>query len=135
WYRGSGTNYWPLVNGEPEFVGITFMHIDAGVDTGEIIHQIRADFCPGDTAHTAGNRLIRKMAVVCAELVRRFDRLERMPQPPEPETVRYYRKKDFSEESVRRLHENLCRGMVEDYLAHRRQREARVPLVSNPALG
>lgn len=42
YYRGSGTNYWPLVNGELEFVGATFMHIDAGIDTGNIIHQIRA---------------------------------------------------------------------------------------------
>ena len=24
-------------------VGATFMHIDSGIDTGEIIHQIRAD--------------------------------------------------------------------------------------------
>jgi len=42
YYRGSGTNFWPLVNGEPEYVGVTFMHIDAGVDTGEVIHQMRA---------------------------------------------------------------------------------------------
>lgn len=28
YYRGSGTNYWPLVNKEPEFVGTTFKYID-----------------------------------------------------------------------------------------------------------
>ena len=134
WYRGSGTNFWPLVNDEPELVGVTFMHIDAGVDTGEIIHQIRADYCPSDTAHTVGNRLIRKMAFECAALVRNFDRLERMPQPPEPEVVRYYRKKDFIEESVKLLRENLCNGMIERYLARREQRDARFPLVRNPAL-
>ena len=110
------------------------MHIDAGVDTGEIIHQIRADYCPSDTAHTVGNRLICKMASECAALVRNFDRLVRMPQPPEPEVVRYYRKKDFTEESVKRLRENLCNGMIERYLAQREQRDARYPLVRNPVL-
>src|SRR5690606_10372264 len=79
YYRGSGTNFWPLVNGEPEFVGATFMHIDAGVDTGEVIHQIRARIFPGDTPHQIGNRLIADMARVYAALIRDFDRLERMP--------------------------------------------------------
>ena len=37
YYRGSGTNYWPLVNKEPHFLGATFMFIDEGVDTGETI--------------------------------------------------------------------------------------------------
>ena len=52
YYRGSGTNIWPLINGEPEMVGATFMHIDKGIDTGEVIHQIQADFFVGDSPHT-----------------------------------------------------------------------------------
>jgi len=64
YYVGSGTNYWPLVNEEPEFVGATFMYIDAGIDTGEIIHQIRARIVWGDTPSSIGNRLILDMAPV-----------------------------------------------------------------------
>ena len=41
-------------------VGATFMYIDAGIDTGEIIHQIRADIVIGDSPHSIGNRLIKK---------------------------------------------------------------------------
>ena len=134
WYRGSGTNFWPLVNGEPEFVGATFMHIDAGIDTGEIIHQIRADYCLGDTPHTVGNRLIARMAGIYADIIRNFDRLAHMPQPEEPEQVRYYRKKDFSEASVAKLHENFRNGMIERYLENRKERDASCPLVSNPVL-
>ena len=134
WYRGSGTNFWPLVNGEPEYVGATFMHIDAGVDTGEIIHQIRAEYCWADTPHAVGNRLIRDMAGVYAAIVRRFDELPRMPQPPAPQRPRYYRKKDFSEESVRRLYANFCHGMIERYLAEKEERDSRVPLVKNPVI-
>ena len=39
YYRGSGTNYFPFVNNEPEYAGCTFMYLDHGIDTGEIIHQ------------------------------------------------------------------------------------------------
>jgi len=134
WYRGSGTNFWPLVNGEPEFVGATFMHIDAGVDTGEIIHQIRAEYCWGDTPHLAGNRLIARMAGVYADIIRNFDRLPPMPQPEEPEHLRYYRKKDFSEAAVAKLYENFRAGMIERYLENRPAHDARCPLVSNPGL-
>ncbi len=134
WYRGSGTNFWPLVNGEPEYVGATFMHIDAGVDTGDIIHQIRARICWGDTPHTIGNRLIADMAATCAELIRRFDKLQRLPQPATPENARYYRKKDFDEDSVRRLYDNLCNGMIERYISEKCRRDEEASILCNPAM-
>lgn len=134
YYRGSGTNFWPLVNREPEYVGVTFMHIDAGVDTGEIIHQMRATIHPGDGPHQIGNRLIRDMVFECARLIRTFDQLERMPQPSPPEKPRYYRKSDFTDNSVATLRDNFSRGMISTYLADASQRRARVPIIRNPAL-
>jgi len=134
WYRGSGTNFWPLVNNEPELVGVTFMHIDAGVDTGRIIHQNRASICWGDTPHTIGNRLIRDMVKTCARLVQRFDDLIDMPPPPRPEAERYYKKKDFTEEAVIRLYENFHNGMIDRYLAEYEARVRKYPIVQNPVL-
>ena len=84
YYRGSGTNFFPLVEGVPEYVGATFMYLDAGIDTGEIIHQIRARVFPGDTPHQIGNRLIGDVATVYAELIANFDGLEPMQQPDVP---------------------------------------------------
>src|ERR1035437_3139353 len=31
YYRGSGTNFWPFVNGELEYVGATLLHLDPGI--------------------------------------------------------------------------------------------------------
>ena len=134
YYRGSGTNYWPLVNGEPEYVGVTFMHIDRGIDTGEIIHQIRATVMHGDTPSNLGNRLIRKMTLVAEELITSFDTIVSMVQPPEPPDARTYRSKDFSESSVIELYENFKNGLVDRYLNEQVERCARVPILSNPAL-
>lgn len=134
YYRGSGTNYWPLVNREPEYVGATFMYMDSGVDTGEIIHQIRARVAPGDTASQIGNRLIVDMAKVCAELIALFDQLQPQPQPSRTAADRYYKKKDYTEESVAKLYANFSSGMVDEHLAQLDERCARVPLVLNPAL-
>ena len=98
YYKGSATNFWPLVNGEPEYVGATFMHIDSGVDTGKIIHQIRAKINPGDTPHQIGNRLISDIPRHYAAIIRNFDRLPPMAQPVVPKIERVYRQKDFTEE-------------------------------------
>jgi phosphoribosylglycinamide formyltransferase 1 len=132
YYRGSGTNFWPLVQGEPEFVGATFMHIDAGIDTGKIIHQIRARIFPGDTAHQIGNRLIADMALVYADIIRKFPALPDMPQLEEPPNVRVYRQKDFTEESSRMLMQRFDGGLVERYLAEAEQRKLRAPIIENP---
>ena len=52
YYRGAGTNFHALVNNEFHFFGYTIMYIDKGIDTGEIIHQGRAEFINDDTPHT-----------------------------------------------------------------------------------
>jgi hypothetical protein len=134
YYRGSGTNFWPLVNGEPEYVGATFMFIDAGIDTGEIIHQIRARIFPGDTPHSIGNRLIADMTPVYALIVRRFAELERLPPLPAPAQPKLYRKQHFTAEATRTLYRRFADGLVERYLAAREERCARAPILENPAL-
>jgi len=114
YYRGSGTNVWPLINNEPDMIGATFMHLDAGIDTGEIIHQIRADLFVGDSPHSIGNRLICKMTTTYAEIINKFRELENSKQPTS-EGKLYYRN-DFGADSCRKLYQNLEKGIIENYL-------------------
>lgn len=133
YYRGSGTNFWPLVNGVPEYVGATFMHIDEGIDTGEIIHQLRARVYPGDSPHDIGNRLIVDAGQLYPELVRRFNELDSMDRP-EAENERYYTSSDYSVEATKTLYENFENGLIEEYLCERETRISKVPIVKNPAI-
>ncbi|MQF86613.1 MAG: hypothetical protein FI734_04045 [SAR202 cluster bacterium] len=116
YYRGSGTNVWPLINGEPHMVGATFMYIDAGIDTGNIIHQIRADIHPGDSPHSIGNRLISKMTGVYCDIVARFKDLSVEIQPSSSGNL--YRQKDFNDAACAKLYQNFTDGMIENYLNH-----------------
>ncbi len=134
YYRGSGTNYWPLVNGEPEYVGATFMFIDSGIDTGEIIHQVRAEAVRGDTPSSMGNRLIIRMTEVMERIIVRFDSLKPVEQPPAPAGSRYYRSNDFTEESVVTLYENFEYGLIDRYLEETQSRWSQVPLIRNQGL-
>ena len=134
YYRGSGTNFWPLVNKEPEYVGATFMYADAGVDTGKIIHQIRAEVKENDTPHTIGNRLIASIPDVYRKIIVNYDNLEKIKQLDNPEDGRLYRKKDFSKESVVKLYKNFKEDMCEEYLRTYDKRIKNVPIIKNPVV-
>ncbi|MET0117294.1 MAG: formyltransferase family protein [Sedimenticola sp.] len=134
YYRGAGTNFWPLVNGAPEYVGATFMHLDAGIDTGEIIHQMRATVNPGDGPHQIGNRLISEIAPVYGAVIRAFDQLPPMTQPGKSDSDLYYRNKDYSADAVTTLRSHFRNGMVDDYLQDFDARTGKVPLVHNAAV-
>lgn len=114
YYRGSGTNVWPLINLEPDMVGATFMYIDEGIDTGKIIHQIRGDVYLGDSPHTIGNRLIRKMTSTYADIVCNFSKLADEKQPVSEGKI-YYRR-DFTASSCKQLYLNFAESMIENYL-------------------
>lgn len=129
YYRGSGTNYFPFVNNEPIFCGVTFMYIDKGIDTGKIIHQIRADVQLGDNIHTIGNRLIQKMVLETERLITNFDFLQEkiLEFPSMPRY--FYKNSDFTEETLKDLYDNFSNGIIENHLLNKDKLYLEYPLI------
>ncbi len=118
YYRGSGTNFWPFVNDELEYVGSTLLHIDAGIDTGDIIKHVRPEWEDGDTVHMAGNKVIKKSAAALVGLlgeIRDGKKLNRVKQW-DVSDERYYKKKDFDEVALKKYYENIEGGMVQRFV-------------------
>ncbi len=135
YYRGSATNFFPFVNDEVSCVGVTFMHIDEGIDTGKIIHQIRPTIVSGDSIHQIGNRLIKEMAPVCEKIIVRFDDLEESKAIHESRIAeKVYRNKDFTEETVAVMYQKFAEGIIENYLNNKAALDAKYPLLQNPIL-
>ncbi|WPE15954.1 formyltransferase family protein [Candidatus Thioglobus autotrophicus] len=127
YYRGSGTNYWPLVNNEPEYVGVTFMHIDSGVDTGDIIHQIHADYYYGDSPSQIGNRLICKMTKVFKCIVENFNNIQDFERHRLYKVdAKIYKKIDYTEESVSLLYKNFENGMISAHLKNKEIKKVKI---------
>lgn len=129
YYRGAGTNFWPLVNGEPEYCGATIHFLDAGVDTGPIIGHVRPDMRSGDGPHDIGNKTIAAAADALADAA-----LALVAGPltgvAQQGGGRVYKRADFSADAVRRLRANFEGGMIDTYLQHKAERDARLSLVS-----
>lgn len=51
-YRGQMGCYWALAEGDPGNFGATIHLVDAGVDTGQTLHEVRAKPAPSDTMAT-----------------------------------------------------------------------------------
>ena len=129
YYRGAGTNFWPLVNGEPEYCGATIHFLDAGVDTGPIIAHVRPDMREDDGPHDVGNKTIVAAADALADAAYALEE-GTLAGVPQQGGGRLYKRADFSAAAVRRLYENFKSGMIGAYLRDKTARDAALSLVS-----
>jgi folate-dependent phosphoribosylglycinamide formyltransferase PurN len=132
YYRGAGTNFWPLVNGEPEYCGATIHFLDIGVDTGPIVAHVRPDMRSGDGPHDIGNKTIVAAAEALAGAAAAHAAAP-LAGRPQQGGGRVYRRADFSADAVRRLYANVEGGMIDAYLRDKVRRDARLSLVSMDA--
>ena len=128
YYRGAGTNFWPLVNREPEYVGATIHYLDAGIDTGAILAHARPQIERADDPHDLGNKTI----VAAAEALLRaahahVNGIARAV--PQWAAGRLYQRKDFCADAVRTLYRNFETSMIDEYLAGRASRDAALRLI------
>ena len=128
YYRGAGTNFWPLVNRQPEYVGATIHYLDAGIDTGPILAHARPCIEASDGPHDVGNKtivsaaqmLLRAASAHVAGLAQGVTQWD---------GGRLYRRKDFNAEAVRTLYRNFETGMIQEYLTARPSRDAALRLI------
>jgi len=128
YYRGSGTNFWPLVNREPEYAGATIHYLDVGIDTGPIIAHVQPVIKLGDGAHDIGNKSIQAGVAMLGKAALAHVR-GKLRSVPQTERGRLYQRKDFDGNAVRRLQRNFETGMIEEYLSDKARRDSQVTLV------
>jgi len=127
YYRGSATNFWPLVDGLPECVGATVHHATSRVDGGRIIGQCRPNIESEDDIHDIGCRAIIAGATKLAEMVV-ADRST--PEGVEQTTSgTLCRSSDFGAEALFTLERRLKDGMIPKYIDQKPARDARYPIV------
>ena len=138
YYMGSGTNFWAMAHGRFECIGATFMILDKGVDTGPILHQIRARVCPGDTPHMIGNRLISDALKIYPNIVRQFcgfsvEDINMLKQKKElsGEFGHFVicKRKDFTVDALIDFQKKYI-SMRDEYLSNIEKMQARAPLIS-----
>lgn len=127
YYRGTGTNFYPLLNDEPEYVGATVHLLNHGIDSGPIVAHARPDIVADDRPHTIGCKAILAGIERMIRALHELDLGRRSPVPqwtvPNP---RLYLRRDYHPRQVVELYRKLDDGLIRRYV----QRAPRVaPLV------
>lgn len=130
YYRGSGTNFFPLLYGQPECLGATFHIATAAVDAGGILHQFRPEAITNkDSIHTLGNRIIQEAGILYPKVLSGY--LSGTLQPTEPiidEKGKLFRVRDFTPVVLESVHKNL-QDHLKNYLDNKTVRDQYKPIV------
>jgi folate-dependent phosphoribosylglycinamide formyltransferase PurN len=132
--RGGNCNLYMLLENRPELVGVTVHHIDAGIDSGDIVLTAQVPMQPGDTYEMIDARSFHLgigMLLRAARLLHE-GRAARVAQWEQGKL--FLKRTGYRYEPYQRLLANrlLARGMVRDYLNDKAMRDAGVRLVQGP---
>ncbi len=130
YYRGTATNFYPLLNEEPEYVGATIHLIDAGIDSGPILAHARPQIVSGDAPHTIGCKAILAgiEAMIAVLHASESGHVATTPQW-KPDRARLYLRRDYHPRQVVELYRKLEDGLIDRYLAR-----AAAGCIANPRL-
>jgi folate-dependent phosphoribosylglycinamide formyltransferase PurN len=129
YYRGSATNFWPLVLCQPECVGATIHLATREVDAGNILAQVRPEARPEDGAHELGTKALMAAVKQLPGTLKGFLAGTGASTVQDLSIGRVFRRRDFNADAVRRLWQNLEAGMIPEYLRHAEARRAAYPIV------
>ncbi|MCG2590823.1 formyl transferase [Rhodohalobacter sulfatireducens] len=131
YYRGSGTNFWPLVDGNPECVGATIHIATPDVDAGGILSQVRPrEICRSDRAHDLGTKTIITGSDMLCKVVPFYMKNKLQPVKQDLNKGKVFKRKDFNAGAVKKMWQNLESGMIEDYIKNKQKRDSKYPIVS-----
>jgi folate-dependent phosphoribosylglycinamide formyltransferase PurN len=132
YYRGSGTNFWPLVHREPEYVGATIHLAVEKVDAGGILAQVRPCAERADRSHELGTKTIIAAFDVMSRVVAMYVAGELEPRRQTLTDGRVFKRKDVTADAIRTMRRQFETGMMAEYLEAAEARCRRCPIVEVP---
>lgn len=129
YYRGTWSYGWPIVNREPEYIGVTVHHVNAGIDTGDIIYQTRPLLEKDDDLNSIFLKVIAEGIELMVKAIAEISNKGGVAFHQQPaNTGRLYQMKDFDAAAARTCLENLEGDIISEYLSMREGRDSKVKL-------
>jgi folate-dependent phosphoribosylglycinamide formyltransferase PurN len=128
YYRGAGTNFWPLVYREPECVGSTLHIAAAKVDAGAILAQVRPIARAADRAHDLGTKALIAAVNILPDVIALYARDALVSCEQNLKIGRVFKRHDFNAAAVRQMWENLAAGMMPTFVSSVEERISRFPI-------
>jgi len=129
YYRGTWSYGWPIVNDEPEYIGVTVHYVDPGIDTGDIIYQTRPALDEADDLNAIFLKVVAEGIELVAAAAEGMIEKGAIASWKQPQGIgRLYLSKDFNADAARFCLSRLDGGVIGRYNANKQSADARVPL-------
>jgi len=117
YYRGTATNFYPLLNEEPEYVGATIHLLNEGIDSGPILRHARPEIVADDTPHTIGCKAILAGIEALILVLKDLENgpVKSVPQWRVPD-ARLYLRRDYHPRQVVELYRKISAGLIRRYV-------------------
>ena len=130
YYRGSGTNFWPLVNNQPECVGGTIHLATLKVDAGSILGQVRPAVEKNDRCHDIGCKTVISGSDKMIECINKYKKGEIIPSEQNLKIGQVCKRADFNARAVKKMWSNFESGMLEKYINNKAERDSAFPIIT-----
>jgi hypothetical protein len=129
YYRGTWSYGWPIVNGEPGYIGATVHHVDHGIDTGRIIHQTRPSLSEEDDLNSIFLKVIAEGTELMVKAIDVISGGGQVPSYSQPQGLgKLYTTKDLDAAAARTALGNLGEGLIRNYLSRKEELDSQVTL-------
>lgn len=118
YYKGAGCNVWTFYYKELEYTGVTIHFVNSKIDSGKIIIQKQSKFQKDDNTHTIGCKnaiLGSKLAIQSILLILKNNSYRGKHLNVKKKKMRICYKKDFNENIIKTVNQNIKEGMVRNY--------------------
>lgn len=116
YYRGAGTNFWPLVDGNPACIGATIHLAVEKVDAGSVLAQSRPFPERFDRAHELGTKAIMAGVQAMISAIELYSKADLSPVSQDLSLGTVYKRSNFSAAAVERMWANLDNGLIDSYV-------------------
>ena len=130
YYRGSGTNLFPIMNDELSCVGATIHKLTDIIDGGSIYRQIRPEMEINDSIHDIGNKTIKAGTQAMVLTVQDIILGKAKPKYVDKANGRLYRRKDFNYKVLSESQKNISSGAVGRYLNDKSKYDSKYPIIN-----
>ena len=129
--RGGNCNLYVLLEGKPELMGGTIHILDAGIDSGDIIHTFQAEFNESDPFELIENRVFMQGFAAMITCVEKLANASISTVKQWQKGNLYLKKTGYQYEPYQRLlaNQRIDQGVLAGYLKNKSSRDAAVRLV------
>lgn len=131
YYRGSGTNFWPMVENKIECVGATIHLATSKLDAGKILHQTRPIIKRDDSPHDIGNKVIISAIRDIPKIIKKFNNNDLELFEQDLSKGKLFLRKNLTPESITQLYKNFKNNLILKFLENQEEKLNNYPIVNN----